>query len=210
MNDKTTLICIPCMDSVPTQFAQSLATLTRVGKCFVAFQMGSLIYTARNDLARKSLEMGADYSLWFDSDMVFETDVFQRLLDTMEQTNADIVSGLYFRRVQPYSPVIFSKLEIGEKTEWENCYDYPNEPFEVAGIGFGCVLMKNEVFIDVAQTYGNMFAPIGGVGEDLAFCWRARQCGYKIICDPNIKLGHVGHYVVGENMYKAFRGNKNE
>ena len=42
-----TLIAIPAMDSVPTLFAQSLATLRRVGECSVAFEIGSFTKSER-------------------------------------------------------------------------------------------------------------------------------------------------------------------
>lgn len=204
-----TLICIPCMDSVPAQFAQSLATLNKVGDCAVAFEIGSLIYNSRNDLAMRSIQAGTDYTLWFDSDMLFEPDTFKKLYASMEKTGADIVSGLYFRRVPPYTPVMFSKLEFEDDgVVFENPEDYGNDPFELDAVGFGCVLMKTEVLLSVAMKHGNLFAPVHGVGEDLSFCWRAKDCGYKIVVDPSIKLGHVGHYVVTEEMYNVYRKEK--
>ena len=204
-----TLICIPCMDTVPAQFAQSLSTLNKVGDCAIAMEIGSLIYNARNDLAIKAIENGFEYVLWLDSDMSFAPDTFQKLYDTMIETNADIVSGLYFRRVPTYTPVIFKKLSIdGDGLKWENYNDYPGETFEVEGIGFGCVLMKTETLLSVALKYNNMFSPLSNVGEDLSFCWRARQCGFNIVCNPKIKLGHVGHYTVTEDMYKVYKETK--
>lgn len=205
-----TLICIPCMDTIPAQFAQSLATLNKVGDCAVAMEIGSLIYNARNNLSMRAIQGNYDYVLWFDSDMTFNPDTFQKLYDTLIETNADIVSGLYFRRVPPYSPVIFSKLDITDDgVKFENCNDYGEESFEVEGIGFGCVLMKTSILLDTALQYKNLFAPIGGVGEDLSFCWRARECGYKIVVNPKIKCGHVGHYTVTEDMYKVYKETKN-
>lgn len=204
-----TLICIPCMDSVPAQFAQSLATLNKVGECAVAFQIGSLIYNARNDLAMRAIQAGTDYVLWFDSDMQFAPDTFQRLYDAIMQTGADVVSGLYFRRVPPYTPVVFSKLEINDDgVVYENPTDYADEPFDADAVGFGCVLMKTEVLLSVAMNCGNLFAPINGVGEDLSFCYRAKSQGFKIVVDPTIKLGHVGHCVVTEEMYRVYRKEK--
>lgn len=197
------------MDTIPAQFAQSLATLNKVGDCAIAMEIGSLIYNARNDLAIKAIENGFEYVLWLDSDMSFAPDTFQKLYDTLIETNADIVSGLYFRRVPPYTPVIFKKLSIdGDGLKWENYNDYPGETFEVEGIGFGCVLMKTETLLSVALKYNNMFSPLANVGEDLSFCWRARQCGFNIVCNPKIKLGHVGHYTVTEDMYKVYKETK--
>lgn len=197
-------IAVPSMDQVPAHFAQSLAMLQKVGSCAVAFQIGSLIYTSRNELAKAAIKMGADYVMWFDSDMVFDGDTLRRLADDLDK--GDIVTGLYFRRVAPYSPVLFSKLEIsGDRCTWEELKELPKEDiFEVEGCGFGCVLMPTKILMDVSINYFDMFSPINGMGEDLSFCWRARQLGYKIICDQTIKLGHVGHYIVDHHFYENF------
>lgn len=201
-----TLIAIPCMDQVPAVFAQSLATLRKVGECSVAMQIGSLIYTSRNKLAQKAIEIEADYVLWLDSDMVFPPDLLERMMDRLKKDDIDILTGLYFRRVHPYTPVLFDKLEmVGNVCNWTEFKELPEEPFEVGGCGFGCVLMDAGVFLDVQGRFGNMFAPIANTGEDLAFCWRARECGYKIICDPDIVPGHFGHIIVNKDLYKGLR-----
>ena len=206
-----TLIAIPAMDSVPTQFCHSLVTISHVGECMVAFQISSLVYTARNNLAKEAIRIGADFVLWLDSDMVFKPDLLQRLMEHMKDPEIDMVSGLYFRRVSPFTPVLFDKLEITEDGKCENTEfnEIPDEPFEVGGCGFGGVLMRTSVLMDVALRFGDMFAPIIGVGEDLSFCWRARQCGHKIICDPTIELGHVGRTIIDRDFAtaaKALRG----
>lgn len=203
------LIAVPCMDSVPSQFAQSLATLNKVEDCIVAFQMGSLIYNSRNYLASMAVKLECDYVLWLDSDMVFSPDVLEKLFEDREK--GDIITGLYYRRVEPYKPVLFSKLDIKDDgCDWEGYDDYPDELFEIEGCGFGCVLTPTNVFIDVMNKFGNMFAPIGGVGEDLSFCWRAKQCGYSIMADPRVQLGHVGHYIIDKNFYDVYVKSKGE
>ena len=206
-----TLIAIPCMDSVPSQFAQSLAMLQKVDECAIAFQIGSLIYTSRNELAKKSVEMGADYVFWLDSDMTFKSDVLIQMFKTLKENDLDILTGLYFRRVHPYSPVLFDRLEIDENSgcHWTDFNDIPDGLFEVGGCGFGCVLMKTEVFLSVMAKFGQMFSPIGNVGEDLSFCWRRRQCGYKVVCDPSIALGHIGHTQVTREFFEVYRNQTN-
>ena len=169
------LVAVPCMDQVPAQFAQSIATLNSVGECSIAFQMGSLVYDSRNALAANALKMEADYVLWLDSDMVFPPDVLERLMK--DRDKGDIITAVYYRRVAPYSPVLLDKLEIDDTgCEWTNMKKVPDKGiFEVAGCGFGCVLMPTKIFTDVLAEFGNLFAPIKGVGEDLSFCWRARM-----------------------------------
>jgi hypothetical protein len=35
------------------------------------------------------------------------------------------------------------------------------------------------------------------LGEDYAFCERARQAGHKVVIDSTIRLGHIGAYTYG-------------
>lgn len=201
------LIAVPSMDSVPAVFCQSLSMLKKVGDCAVAFQIGSLVYDSRNNLAKHALKMHADYVFWLDSDMMFEPDILERMMATMQEKKLDILSGIYYRRKHPFHPVLFKKLRVDEQNfaEFENFNEYPmDDIFEVEGIGFGCVLMSSEVLFDVAAKYKDWFSPLGRVGEDLSFCWRARQCGYKIFADPTIQLGHCGSQIVTKDFYDAY------
>jgi len=201
------MIAIPCMDQVPVLFMRSLVLLQKPDNCTLALKQGSLVYTSRNELAIQAIESESDLVFWVDSDMTFQPDTLLRMIDVLTKNNLDILTALCFRRVKPYTPTLFDKLEIkGEAAEWTEFRDIPNELFEVGGCGLAGMLMKTDVFFDVQNTFGNMFAPIGNNGEDVAFCWRARQCGYHIYCDPTIVFGHVGNMVIDDHFYKAFRG----
>lgn len=202
-----TLIAVPCMDQVAAPFAQSLAMLQKDGEVAVAFQVGSLVYTSRNKLAQMAINYACDYVLWLDSDMMFPPETLQYMLKECEEKDLDVLSGLYFRRVAPYAPVLFTKLEISDTgVVVDDLHgDVPDSLFELEGIGFGCVLMRTEVLIAVQAKFYDMFTPLNGVGEDLSFCWRARQCGYKIWLDPKIQLGHVGTQVVTKQFFDSYR-----
>lgn len=202
--DKKILIAVPCMDMVHATFAQSLASLNKVGQCAVAFNACSLIYDSRNKLAAKAMKDEFDYVLWLDSDMVFSPDILEKLV----ADDKDIVSGLYFRRSHPYSPVIFKDSELKDgRLVWSDYTDYPKEElFKVAGAGFGCVLMKTDVIFDMAGKFGDWFTPLYSSGEDLAFCYRARELGYEIWCDSRIKCGHMSHQMITEDFYEALKG----
>lgn len=205
------LIAVPCMDQVPAQFANSIATLTSYGiegvEISLRFNLGSLVYTSRNYLALMAMQDEADLIMWFDSDMVFNPDTLLRLLKDIDD-GADFVTGVYYRRTSPFTPTLFSKLDINEEgvAIWDQIEEVPDKGlFEVAGCGFGCVLMKTDIARDVFKKFGRLFSPIGEVGEDLSFCWRARECGYKLMCDPDIPLGHVAHTMVTKDFYKNYK-----
>lgn len=202
--DKKILIAVPCMDLVQASFAQSLASLNKVGQCAVAFNACSLIYDSRNKLAAKAMKDEFDYVLWLDSDMVFSPDILEKLI----ADDKDMVSGLYFRRTTPYTPVIFKDSELKDgRLVWSDYTDYPKgELFKVAGAGFGCVLMKTDMIFDMIGKYGDWFTPLYSSGEDLSFCYRARELGYEIWCDSRIKCGHMSHQMITEDFYEAFKG----
>ncbi len=199
------LICVPSMDYVVAAFAQSLAMLQKKGhETAICFEIGSLVYESRNKLAKKAVEMGADYTMWFDSDMVFQPDTMLKLLEK----NKDIVSGLYFRRSPPFSLVAFGLCDVKNR-KWTD-QPVPTELTTCGGVGFGCVLVKTDVLLEVAGKFGTWFEPMNGFGEDLSFCWRAKECGYEIFLDPDVKCGHFGHTVVTEEFSRAYGGAKNE
>lgn len=193
------LICVPSMDMVAAGFAQSLAMLQKGGnETAIMFQVGSLIYEARNKLAKQAIKMGADWTMWFDSDMIFQPDTMIKLLEH----NAPIVSGAYFRRSPPYHLVAFDECDTKNR-KWTDL-KLPTETVKCGGVGFGCVLVKTDVLFDVAAKFQTWFEPMNGFGEDLSFCWRARECGYDILLDPSITCGHIGHITVNESFYKAY------
>lgn len=208
---KKILIAVPCMDMVSARFASSLATLKKgVGDCIVSFIIGSLVYDSRNRLAEYAVRIDADYILWLDSDMTFPPDVLERMMKVMDENkDIDILTGLYFRRSTPFTPVAFDVLETDEKGElvFENMDDVPDGIREVAGCGFGCVLMKTDCLFDIAGKEGPVwFSPLANVGEDCAFCMRARKYGYKIYIDPSIEFGHMGYAAVTRQFYEATKG----
>lgn len=204
---KKVLIAVPCMDMVSAPFAQSLATMNKNGgECYVSFIIGSLIYDSRNTLVKQAMQLGADYIMWFDSDMTFPVDTLDKMLKHMED-GKDVVSGLYFRRQPHYNPVLFNELEEDNgKCKFTNYDDYPKDSvFKIGGCGFGCVMTRTSIFEDIALQEGNWFEPLCNAGEDIAFCLRAKRCGYEIYCDSTIKCGHCGHITVTEKMFEAVK-----
>ena len=210
---KKILIAIPCMDMVSARFAQSLATLKKTEHCVVSFLINSLIYDSRNKLSEYAVKGEFDFVLWLDSDMVFPPDTLERMLKTLdEHDEIDILQALYFRRGAPFSPVAFDVLELNDKGEctYKDMETVPVGLSEIAGCGFGCVLMRTDCLLDIAAKYGGnvWFTPIGNVGEDCSFCIRARKEGYRIFCDPTINIGHMAYAPVNGSVYEATKGNQ--
>ena len=198
-----TLVAIPCMDMVHTRFVGSCLALRPVGDVAFSLTESSLIYDARNTLAKKAVTEGFDRILWLDSDMTFSPDLLERLSARLD-TGIEFVSGLYFKRRQPIAPVIFKECgafeKDGETKTIATTYDdYPDGLFEIAACGFGGVMMTTDLVLEVAQRFGFPFSPILGFGEDLSFCCKVARLGKKMYCDSSIKMGHVGYKTFSES-----------
>ena len=209
-----TLIAVPCMDYLEADFTESLTELTlNTKKCEVEvkYLKASLVYDARNQLVKYAREKGGyDYVLWLDSDMTFEPDLLDRMLDDIEgkETGKKLqaVTGLCFGRRPPFNPCIYKELDVKQDgkliTPYRTVYeDYPRDSlFEVEACGFACVLMRMDL-LEAMGIYGVPFFPVAGLGEDLTFCWRARKLDIKFHCDSRLKIGHIMRISVDE----AFR-----
>lgn len=207
-----TLIAIPCMDMLPADFLRSLLQMQIIGEVDYDIVTSSLIYDARNNIAQHAINGNYDYVLWLDSDMQIPYDTLWKLKIATEE-GYDMASGLYFKRKPPYGPTIYSTLELvkldGGKLDpvAEPFEDYPRgERFEIQGCGFGCTFMTTELLRRVTDQFGLMpFMPVGGFGEDLSFCLRARRAGARIGCDSSVRCGHIGRMVFDEDWFLNWR-----
>ena len=203
-----TLIAVPCMDMVNTQFMCSFVDLEKPEGTVYTVTKNTLIYSARNIIAQNAIKWGFDRVLWLDSDTTFEPDTLLKLADDMNK-GIDYISGLYFMRQFPTSPVVYSDIWWNVKdngwvdTGKEIYTEYPKDTvFEVAGTGFGCVMTSVDLLKKVCDKYGSPFTPLMGMGEDMAFCWRCGQMGVKMYCDSRIKCGHIGSFTFNEDVYQ--------
>ena len=205
-------IAVPSLDTLPALFCQSLALLQRAGDTQVGFEVGSLVYNARNNLARQAIKSEADWVLWLDSDMVFSPDLLQRMLKVCTENDIDFLTALCFRRKPHFTPCLFDRLDkVGRGASYTALMSVPDGRFKVGGCGFAGVLMSTDVLMSVASKFdGRMFDPLEGFGEDVSFCWRARQCGYDIWCDSEIEMGHVGNCIVTRAYFEAYEANKDK
>ena len=141
-----------------------------------------------------------DYQLWIDSDIVFDTEKFYKLL----AMDKDIAAGWYCTEDGRTSSVAhwleeddFRKNGGVMNHETLESLSKRKKPFTVDYTGFGWVLIKNGVFEKLPYPW---FAPKMQVfesgevqdmcGEDVSFCLDAMEAGYEIWCDPTIRVGH--------------------
>lgn len=202
-----TLIAVPCMDTVHTMFFTSMMDMAKPEGTQVAVSVSSLVYNARNLLAKKAIGEGFDRVLWLDSDMRFQSDLMERLSAHLD-AGLEYVSGLYFTRKVDIKPCVYKVLDLIDKggvpTPVATSYtDYKDGLFECAGSGFGAVMMTTDL---IRRCGAQPFFPVMGFGEDFSFCLRAREAGAKLWCDGSIKLDHCGVSLYNESVYLGKEG----
>lgn len=200
------LIAIPTMESVPVEFMRSLlqlqSRLLRDGVDFdIEIESGTLVYRARDRLASKAVNGGYDWMLCLDSDMVFTDEV----LYDLQFCGKDFVTGIAHSRRRPFGSCIFTDLDLDHLRTWEG--QYPTSSFEIAGCGMACVLVKTEIVKSVMLHYGTAFEPLKNYGEDLSFCKRAHDLGYRLYAEPSVRLGHIAHIPIYPDDAERYRDN---
>ncbi|MDD5687447.1 MAG: hypothetical protein PHE88_06420 [Elusimicrobia bacterium] len=138
-----------------------------------------------------------DYLMWIDSDIIFTPQQFQKLLNQ----DKDIVSGVYsmegggqFASVKDWDEKFFEKNGYFQFLTPKDI-EKSNDLMEVSYTGFGFILIKKGVFESILYPW---FKPlekrIGNMTdftmEDVGFCLRAKEKGFKIWIDPQIRVGH--------------------
>ena len=187
MDEIRVMIAIPTLDYIPYKFVESLVGLTdhlhnKGIEHDVIFQGGTLVYMGREALCKKMLSGYYSHMLWLDADMTFGADILDKMLDD----DLDFVTGVYRGRHGEHKYCLFEKLLPEKRFE-----ALPNKIFEVAGCGFGCVLVKRKLLERVKDVHHTWFTPSSFFGEDVAFCDRVDKIGVKMWCDPDVKCGHI-------------------
>jgi hypothetical protein len=154
---------------------------------------------ARNLVTQTFLESNANGIMWVDSDMRQKNlDMTQLLFDAKEM-GAEFMSGVYHQRRPPHDPCFYRWVEEKQGFQAADLYQ-PNVVFPDAGCGFGFVYTSRSAIEKIAKSKD--FDPMkgwfpderetGGFGEDLSFCWLARQAGVQLYINSSVILGHTG------------------
>lgn len=183
------LIAIPTSREIDIQCAASLIGMKRKGKIGVFAPQSYAIDASRNLIVEHALEIGYDYILWVDSDMILPKNTLLRLLSH----NKDIVSGVYSYKVINGENAVVKRYSKTDEDTYEDVslkeIRETKELMLVDGIGFGCVLTKVDIFNKIKHPW---FRYEKDLGEDIFFCRKAQETGIEIFVDPTVKAGHVG------------------
>lgn len=213
------------MESVLNLLVYDMAFHQRIvdGGGRLGVQASANLAGPRNGAVKQFLAYGEADWFWFvDSDMVFEPDTLERLLEHADPDKAPVVGGLCFGfdngRVVPTLYDLVGdedSIQVVRYNEWS-----PDAMIQVAATGTGCLLIHKSVLEAVRdfvppnrpnQVGFNQAYPWfqetdhdgSPVGEDITFCWRAGLVGKSVWVNTAVSIGHVKQRLLTLDTYLA-------
>jgi hypothetical protein len=196
-------ILVPTKDTVYSHFSYSLSNMikltTQMGiETHLFFDSSTILINQRERLINQAIEVGSEWVLWLDSDMMFPPTVLMRLLSH----NQNLVGCNYMKRSYPFKTVAFT-----DTSDWENWIpiQYSNDLVDAEAAGMGCVLMKTELFKQLEKpyfeyTYQQKTNDWGG--EDFTLFKKFNKLGHILKIDMNLsnEIYHIGTFAYGRSM----------
>lgn len=170
-------IGIPSGDLVQMDMVLCLLQTIRTLEIPYAVINSKSCYVARNrnEIVRQAQEYKVSHLMFIDTDMAFENEGINKLL----VQDKDIIGGMYNKRRLPLTNIV---------------QDFKNQTktFESSWIPTGFMLIKMSVFDKIEGPWFESNSKEWS--EDKYFCELAIKNGFKVHCDPTIKLKHIGNY----------------
>lgn len=202
------LIAVPTFENITPDTFKSIYNMDKgEHECIFEFVRGYDCATARNNIGKLALAIGADYVMMVDSDVTVPHDALTNML----AHDVDVCSGFYMHRDSSTNAVTDRTCicKLRRPDGWFY-FDYPAESewtaaelrekrnngehlIEIHGGGMGCVLIKTGVFDCVPYPWFKWVDYGNGdmLSEDLFFCESCRNEGIKLYADTRVACGHM-------------------
>lgn len=189
--------------------------LMRGGYLACRYGTGGIV-GARNKVAGQFLtDTDADWLFWLDTDMGFEPDTLERLLEVADPVERPIVGALCFAQKEIASDgkagfrcapraTILDWRPLDGKRQFVGRAHYPvNSLVRCSGTGAACVVIHRTVLEKIHDEHGpTWYDPIhtddGPIGEDLSFCARAGALGFPVHVHTGVRTSHLKNTWVAE------------
>ena len=207
------LIAVPTFENIYPDTYKSIWDLDK-GSHEILFEYvrGYDCATARNRIVQRSLDLGADYVLMVDNDVVLPKDALINLLDDAK----DVCLGYYAHRdtdniykgrtcvcrqfmpdgTRYYNYPLESEYTAAELHEMREKGIYKQE---IHGGGMGCAFIRTEIFWDIKYPWYDWVNYAddnrGMLSEDLYFCEQCRANGIPIYTDTRVGCGHMLRHI---------------
>lgn len=161
-------------------------------------QNGPYLALNREASAQDAIRNKSDLLAFVDTDMAFPPGALSHLI----ARGKDVIGVNYYEKKLPLVSTLKMLGSDGELlTDGEHVtMDLPKEPFQVGGLGCGLLVVNVQRMVTCLAAPYFAFDELRGkvMGEDVAFCNRARKAGMQVWCDPTIPVAHIGDYFYGQ------------
>ena len=182
------LIAVPTFENIAPECFKAIYNLQGNDLTF-DYIRGYDCAKARNDIAKKALQ-GFDYVLMIDSDIVIPDTSLLHLL----QSPVDICFGVYPRKHETGETELFKDdtFDFKNRYTFEELDKMDVDRIRVKGSGFGCALIKTDVFKNLEYPWFEFHSYDNGtfLSEDLSFCLKA-SAFYPLYADLRVRCGHI-------------------
>lgn len=170
------------------------------------------VAAARNEGVRQFLRTGLSWLWWVDTDMGFEADALERLMDAADAEERPVVGALCYAQKMPGDdgmggyvtesvPTIYDWVSDDSARGFVLRPDYPpGELVRCAGTGSAFILVHRSVLEAIGATQGACWydpvpnPEVGGmIGEDLSFCLRCAIARRPVHVHTGVRTSHMKH-----------------
>lgn len=189
------LIAVPTFETISPGTFKSIYGLTNHGHAIdFDFVKGYDCARARNEIAREAIDGSYDFVLMVDSDIILPSDALVLLTNPL----VDVCLGAYPRKRTMTGQTELFLPGYDDFTDENNISMHEIKAcglprVEVKGGGLGCALIGVNVLRAIEFPWFRYVVYENGavLSEDLDFCCKAGERGFRIFADTRVRCGHI-------------------
>ena len=203
-------IGLPLTDEkVYKHFMKSFLVMEKPDFAYLEPNFPGHIEDMRNQIVMAAMQEGITHLIMMDTDQIYPHDTISNLL----RHDLPMVGTVVHRRYPPFDPILYrGQLHKYYHVPDEECYS--GDLVEVTATGCGCVYYSMQCFLDVEYPWFEMdvqgasdVAPDEwrSVGEDIGFCYKLVDAGYKLYVDTACQIDHLTLLRVNRNTHELYK-----
>jgi len=203
-----TIILVPVGSHIEPACDEALRQLEKDGIKVYRKYGFSAIDQGRCVMAQQAIDENYEHLFWIDSDVAFYPGDVYRIIN-----RNCALKGQYPFQTAAYTVKGWPALTTKFHSDFDKVlFGRDGALYEVEYAATGFMYTHLSVYEDIKRKFNMKPVKIWGgqytvhpwflpmiigedyVGEDFAFCHRAKQAGHTILCDTTIRLAHIGKY----------------
>lgn len=193
------VVGVPSLGMVPIEFVVAFARLQMPinGSCQAVWAKGMEVGVARNYIAEQAITMNSDpkFLFFLGDDMIPPWNGLISLHEEMELGKWDVLSGLYYMKSEPPTPIVWRNDRIGKMI--------PGIHFKVGEVvwcdvtGLDFTLIRMDVFKKIKPPYFKTGPTLNAAGaiiyhtEDVWFLDKCKEAGLRVGVHTGIRVAHL-------------------